>query len=197
MKQIVPRAIGVACLLLVGCTSNPRNSSTTNESVRANAQSPEMVQLSCFVGEWKGTGRIAFPPEDQLPPEMQDAPPMEGVDSSRFLLGGHLLERQGRYIMGEQTVSYRAYWMWSGAEQRYKIWFANELGGSGEGTARWTFGGDVLEMRMTEYDAEGKRKTGLGEMRFPTKDRIEWRWTEFNALRPGRNIRIEGVTTRR
>ncbi len=161
---------------------------------------PEMAKLSRFLGSWTGTAEFVSPSPEEMKAEMPEGEEMPssfaGGGVYEWALGGMFLKGEGWHEMGEdQRANYVEYWTWYPKVKKYRTWYFDDWGGSGEGWA-WFDADDPNTMRFkgATIDGEGRKGRGHGMMTFIDDNSYKWTWSESG---PMGKMELKGTSKRK
>lgn len=196
----MPRAQLAAVLVafLAACSAPQRLSIDAAPMVEP---APELRVLERFVGDWKGTSKIvsgdlaalgeAFAtPDGGEPPST-----FEGGARSRWVLSGMFVKTESWHATGTgEKIHFVDFKTWDAAAGKYRGWYFNDLGESGESTLTLDPDGSTFHVTATGTGPGGGLSTGGGSITFTDEDTMEWTWFEEAQ---GTKLELRGTNTRK
>jgi len=165
---------------------------------------PELHELDRFVGTWTGTSEIVGPnaqaTADQMKamiPDFEGEMPTtsEGGNKAGWVLGGMFLRTESWHeVAPGMTIRYVDFKTWDPATRKYRGWYFNEIGETGESWFTLDPDGSTFHVTSKGIRADGSSSTGGGSVTFTDEDTMEWTW--FEEGKEGK-FELRGSNTRR
>lgn len=190
-NDVCLKALGMAAAVcLLGC--QPPEIDFEAMAAKQRARPSELNQLDFLVGKWSSTTQATMPGSEEVMRGSCDSETSWGVNK-RYLvtkfdadLGGDMGGMAGLEI-----------WTWDPSINRYRTWWFDDWGVTGEGTAWYEPKGAVWRIEASMYNTvEGQKTTAKGTMRVVDRDTIEWTWAEYDALGLIKYYEMNGTQTR-
>lgn len=155
--------------MLTGC----RASMSIEDMKEMKPERPAaMNELNFLVGEWEGTG------EAQMG-DMDRTLKTTSTSTISWDLDDMVLVERGKFNMEEfdEDMEGINIWTYDGKPGRYRTYWADSMGGSATGTARYHERSDTWRFK-SRIDTPHGTITGKGTMRLIDNNTMEWTWSE-------------------
>ena len=180
----------VALAAVVGCQQGPPKGMSMDEMMKPPPRPAELDRLGSLVGSWEGSGECKMAGQDKSITN-------KGSNTVTWDCDKRVLVERWEGEMGEGNKMHGiGVWTWDSEDKKYKIYWFDNFGGTGEGEATYN---DATRTWTMNSESEGPmgKTVGKGTIKMVDNNTMDYTWEEWNGWKTQKMMEMKGTSRRK
>lgn len=179
----------IALLAAAGCQQGPPKGMSMEDMMKPPPRAAELDRLESLVGNWEGTGECKMGGSNETIAT-------RGSNTVRWDCEKRVLVEHWEGEMGEgNKMRGIGIWTWDPEVKKYRMWWFDNFGGTGEGLATYNDSTRTWTMQAKSKSPMGKT-AGKGTVKMVDNNTMNYTWEEWNSWKTQKMMEMNGTSKR-